>query len=185
MLIRCFVSIDIEDPMVRAKVEGIQRELLLTHADLKFVDPKSIHITLLFLGEVDQKITKEMCKVLSGRELAPKRIRLEGLGLFPSASRPNIVWLGVTSGVDELNIAAEKVATLLKPFGFAPEERGFQAHVTIARVKSGRNGEKLVEKVREMSKEPIGEVITSPVRLKKSTLTPKGPVYETICEAGL
>jgi len=170
--------------MVRTKVERIQRELLLTHADLRFVDPKSIHITLLFLGEVDEKITKEMCKVLNGKELSPKRIRLEGLGLFPSVSRPNVVWLGVTSGIEELNIAADKVAALLKPFGFAPEERGFQAHVTIARVKSGRNKERLVEKIREMSREPIGEIITSPVRLKKSTLTPKGPVYETICEAG-
>jgi 2'-5' RNA ligase len=181
--IRCFVSFDIEDPVVRTKVEFLQKELLLTHADLRLVNPKAIHLTLLFLGDVEEPLTKEICKVLRGRELASKKIRLEGLGLFPSASRPSVVWLGITYGTEELNAAADRVASLLKPFGFAPDERGFQAHVTIARVKSGRNRERLVEKVRELSKEPIGEVTTSPARLKKSILTPKGPVYETLCEA--
>lgn len=183
MLLRSFVSMDIEDPTVRSKVERIQRELSLTQTDLKFVDPNTLHVTLLFLGDVEEALTREMCGLLKGRELMAKRIRLEGLGFFPSASRPSVVWLGVTSGAEELSLAADRVAALLKPFGFAPDSKGFQSHITIARVRSGRNRERLVERTRELSQEPIGEVITSAVRLKKSTLTPKGPIYETICEA--
>lgn len=183
MLLRSFVSMDIEDPIVRSNVERIQKELSLTHADLKFIDPNTLHVTLLFLGDVEEALTRGICGSLKGKELAPKRIRLEGLGFFPSAGRPSVIWLGVVSGAEELRLAAEKVADLLKPFGFAPESRGFQSHITIARLRSGRNKEELVEKARELSQEPMGEVITSTVRLKKSTLTPKGPIYETICEA--
>lgn len=183
MLLRSFVSIDIEGPVIRSNVERVQRELSLTHADLKFVDPSIIHITLLFLGDVEESLTREMCGLLRGEELMPKKIVLRGLGFFPSPTRPSVVWLGVTSGAEALSIAADKVATLLKPFGFAPDSRDFQAHITIARVKSGRNRDKLVEKARELSQEPMGEVTTSPVRLKKSTLTPRGPIYDTLCEA--
>lgn len=183
MLLRSFASMDIEDPVIRSNVERIQRELSLTHADLKFVDPSILHITLLFLGDVEESLTREMCGFLKGEGLMPKRIMLEGLGFFPSASRPSVVWLGVTSGAEELSIVADRVAALLKPFGFAPDSKDFQSHITIARVKSGRNRDKLVEKARELSQEPIGEVTTSPVRLKKSTLTPKGPIYNTLCEA--
>ena len=174
---------DIEGPLIRNNVEKIQRELSLTHADLKFVDPSILHITLLFLGDVEESITREMCGLLRGEELMPKRIVLEGLGFFPSPSRPSVVWLGVTSGGEGLRIAADRVAALLKPLGFAPDSKDFKSHITIARVKSGRNRDKLVERAHELSREPIGEVTTSPVRLKKSTLTPKGPIYETICEA--
>ncbi|MBO3803624.1 MAG: RNA 2',3'-cyclic phosphodiesterase [Candidatus Brockarchaeota archaeon] len=183
MPIRCFVSVDIEDPSVMSKVESLQRELLLTHADLRLVNPKSIHLTLLFLGEVEETVAKGICGVLRGKELSPKKVRLEGLGLFPSASRPNVVWIGIASGAEELNAAACRVASLLKPFGFSPDEKGFQAHVTIARVRSGRNKDRLLEKVRELGRVQVGEVSTSPVRLKKSTLTPVGPIYETLCEA--
>jgi len=183
LLLRSFVSIDIEGPLIRSNVERIQRELSLTHADLKFVDPGILHVTLLFLGDVEESLTREMCGLLRGEELMAKRIVLGGLGFFPSATRPRVVWLGMTSGAEELSIAADKVTALLKPFGFAPDSKDFQSHITIARVKSGRNRDKLVERAHELSKEPIGEVTTSPVRLKKSTLTPKGPIYDTICEA--
>jgi 2'-5' RNA ligase len=174
---------DVEDSKVRGKVQDLQRELSLTHADLRFVDPNIMHFTLIFLGDVEESIIERICASLRGEELMAKRIRLEGLGFFPSASRPNVIWLGVSSGAQGLVQAADRAVALLRSLGFGPDKKGFQPHMTIARVRSGRNREALATKVMELSMEPIGEVMTSSVRLKKSTLTPNGPIYETLCEA--
>src|SRR5262245_40120929 len=100
---RTFIGIDIGDT-IRANALALQKELAKTGTEVKWASANSLHITLLFLGDVDDRDLHAVCK--SVQEVAASEpsfaLRVSGVGAFPTARRPKILWAGLTQGVEPL-----------------------------------------------------------------------------------
>ncbi|MEM1556971.1 MAG: RNA 2',3'-cyclic phosphodiesterase [Thermoproteota archaeon] len=180
-MVRVFVSLDIEDDSIGNRVSEIQRRMVETRADLKLVDTKILHMTLFFIGEIHESMVNELCRVLSRVEGRPVEIELRGLGAFPTVSQPRVVFAKINKGADKIVDRAGKVSEALSSLGLRMSEE-FSPHITLARVRSRIGVDKLIMFIKDNSDILIGETVTSRLRLKKSILTPKGPIYETLWE---
>jgi 2'-5' RNA ligase len=112
----------------------------------------------------------------------PFTVQFAGLGAFPNLRRISVVWVGITRGQEELEGIFQQLEPKLRKIGLSPDNKGFSPHMTIARVKSGINREALAKYIESMRDRDFGQIAVAAVRLKKSTLTPKGPIYTTIHE---
>lgn len=180
--IRSFVAVDVNDKAVLQRIVDCQIELTRTGADLKLVEPENIHATIRFLGEVDVSLLDQVKNELSQLTFRSFAIELRGVGAFPNPHRPNVVWVGVTKGDEELQRIFSSLEPRLRGLGFPADRKGFSPHITIGRVKSGRNRDILYSAIMDLSDREFGSMTVDSIRLKKSMLTPKGPVYSTIYE---
>lgn len=179
--IRSFIAIDIGS-QVLDQILTFQKTLLDTGADLKPVEAENIHITLRFLGEVPLSLIDRISGELKTLSFDPFEASFQGVGVFPNTRRINVVWIGIEKGVLELVAIHGQVESRLKRLGIRPDDRGFSPHVTIVRVRSARNRDRLVEAVAAAKDKEFGTFPVDSVRLKRSVLTPKGPVYTTLTE---
>jgi 2'-5' RNA ligase len=179
-LIRCFFAIDIEDKSTLEKIIVLQNRLQETGANLKLVAPENIHITLKFIGEVPSDFVDRMINFSGEIEFSPFKAELRDVGCFPSLRRINVVWVGIKEGNIGLMTIFQGLESRMRQLGLKPERRGFSPHITIARVRSGRNRDKLAEVVDEVSDTFFGVFEVTNFRLKKSVLKPSGPTYSTI-----
>jgi 2'-5' RNA ligase len=147
--------------------------------DVRWVAVENYHLTLKFLGQVARATAGALGDSL-GRvagEVRPFRIELGGLGAFPSAGRPQTVWIGVTGGSEPLVALARATDGVCAAHGFAKEERAFHAHLTLGRVHSPRGRDELAARLRAGGAEPVGGFEVDALYLMKSTLLPRGAVY--------
>jgi len=178
--VRCFVAVDVEDPALVSRIVNIQEQLKASRARLKLVEPQNLHLTLRFIGEVAKPLVSEIAGVLEEIEFASFKLELAGVGAFPNRRRPRVVWIGVREGHDELAELSRRVNEALAKLKIPKPREDFVPHLTIARVK-GAAGD-LPRVLAELEGVEVGEMLVSNFRLKKSTLTPRGPVYETLFE---
>jgi len=184
--VRAFVSIDVEDPGLVSRVGLLKGAIASTGADVKLVEDENLHLTLAFLGELPESSVALVSEALRGVSHAPFRLHLKGVGCFPSCSRPRVVWVGAAEGGEEVEALHRKVASALRRAGFSLEEEGgFEPHLTVARVRSGRGVERLKKLIEGYADEDFGWLEVREFRLKKSTLTPRGPIYETLASFAL
>jgi 2'-5' RNA ligase len=180
--IRSFMAFDMDNESVLGRIAESQIMLTKTGADVKLVEPKNIHMTLRFLGNITpgtvEKIFEEMKKV----QFVPFDVRLNGVGAFPNPRYPRVVWAGITQGADQLRSIFEQLEPKLLGLGFAPDPKGFSPHLTIARVRSGRNRAELAKYLLENESCEFGVIKAKCLRLKRSDLTPRGPIYSTLKE---
>ena len=187
---RCFIAIDINES-VRGAIGGLQLKLRrqsgLDQPEVKWPLPESIHLTLKFLGEVPDEsidgIKKAMDDSFSG--FGPFEASLEGTGAFPSANYMRVVWVGMKENSERLIEMQKALDENLAQLGFAREKRRFHPHLTIARVKSQKGKEKLKMFINKNKERSFGKLKVDSVKLKKSVLSPKGPVYSTVGETKL
>jgi len=181
-MIRAFIAFDIDSDLVFKRLSEVQETLINTGADLKLVEPQNIHVTMRFLGDIQptsiDAIYEEMKKV----SFTPFDVELKGLGAFPNLRYARVVWVGIQKGAQELKNIFDQLEPRLQRLGFRPDPKGFNPHLTIARVKSGRNKAELARQVEEMTNHKCGTIRAEYLRLKKSVLTPKGPIYSTLKE---
>ena len=175
-LIRTFIAVEL-DPSFREKIRELQDKF--STFDLKFVKPELVHITLKFLGDVDELRIPSTSAALDSILCEPFEARIGELGAFPKPANPRVLWLGATGNFKALH---ENVEDLLKPFKFESENREFSAHATLARVKFLKKDQKnaFINTLKEFKDIEIGSMWVNKVLLKKSTLTPEGPIYETL-----
>jgi 2'-5' RNA ligase len=185
MSIRCFVAVECGGDELAAKFRDVRRMLETTRADVKFVEPENVHLTLRFLGEIEPSLVEQVSQVVKETNFQPFSARLEGVGVFPNLRRPRVVWAGISEGVSQLAEVWKDVDTKLSGLGFERERRGFSPHITIGRVRSGRNRERLVEELSTLSNYVFGGLQVDRVVLKKSVLTPRGPIYTTLAESAV
>ncbi len=182
---RAFIGIDIDEE-VRKKIVDAQEQLKATGADLKLVDPPNIHVTMKFLGDTsDDKIPGivEILKMaVGGRDKFDIGVR--GVGVFPNPHYIRVIWTGVEVGKEELFDIHGKIEEQLHGFGFR-QDRYFVPHLTIARVRTARMKDHLATFVKEMSDVGFGVSRAQAVELKQSTLTSKGPIYNTLARIEL
>jgi 2'-5' RNA ligase len=181
---RTFIAVDVDEPSIVAKLREIEQELNMVKARMKLVEPENFHITLRFLGEVPDHVVSDIrSQVLLKIKFKPFTLKLSGVGAFPSPTSARVIWVGVVQGFDELKRIREQLDLLLKDVGVRYEEdEEFTPHITLARLKE-RPSPEVARFIVEHSSYDIGEMTIKAVRLKKSTLTPRGPIYETIAEA--
>lgn len=181
-IIRSFIAIDLGSQIVD-QIVALQRTLRDTGADVKLVEAENIHITVRFLGEISLSLVERIGEELKTLRFDTFETSLQGVGVFPDMRRINVVWIGIERNVLELVGLHGQVESRLKKLNIRPDNRGFSPHITIARVKSARNKDKLGEAILAMQDKEFGAFPVDSVKLKKSVLTPKGPVYTTLAEA--
>lgn len=180
--IRSFIAFDIEDDAILKRISDVQKMLLETGADLKLVEPKNIHITIRFLGNITSATVEKIGEELKKVQFTPFDIKISGVGAFPNMHYPRVLWAGIIEGTVQLKEIFNQIEPRLRSLGFAPDPKGFSPHLTIARVKSGRNKTELVKCLNQNVNYNFGTVRASCLRLKRSDLTPKGPLYSTLKE---
>jgi 2'-5' RNA ligase len=180
--IRSFVAFDIDSESVLKRMTEVQGLLLKTGADLKIVEPKNIHMTLRFLGNITPGTVEKIFEGMKRVQFVSFDVKIRGVGAFPNARYPRVVWAGIAEGADQLRSIFSQLEPSLRSLGFASDPKGFSPHLTIARVRSGRNKAELARFISENEEYEFGVVRAACLRLKKSDLTPKGPIYSTLRE---
>ena len=184
MGVRCFVAVEVDDQGVLDALGRVQAGLVGSGGDLKPVEQENIHLTLKFLGDVDDGLLDEVKRVVGSLSFEPFRMALAETGAFPNLRRPKVLWAGVSEGVDELSAIFGELEAGFVGLGFKREGRRFSPHITIARVRSERNQNWLMEEVLRQRDTDFGSFEVGSVKLKRSVLTPRGPVYSTLVESG-
>lgn len=177
-MIRTFIAVELPEKFV-PEIERIGS--LIRMPGVKLVEPELVHITLKFLGDIHEDKVEPIASALSEIKCKPFEARIKGIGMFPKPSYVRVIWLGGHGEFDTLHREVERV---LSPFIFE-KERDFTPHATFARVKQPVNRIELMEKIKNIGGADFGTFSVSSICLKKSTLTPGGPIYETLKEIKL
>jgi 2'-5' RNA ligase len=180
--IRSFIAFDMDSESVLKRITDVQSLLARSGADLKLVEPKNIHITVRFLGNITPSVIEKIFEEMKKVQFAPFDVKINGVGAFPNVHYPRVLWAGITEGVDRLRSIFSQLEPRLHSLGFTPDKKGFSPHLTIARMKSGRNKAELAKFLTENTQYEFGIVRAECLRLKRSDLTPKGPIYSTLKE---
>lgn len=178
---RTFIAIEIESE-IKDKIAGLIKELAKKEARVGWVKKDSIHLTLKFLGEIDEKKVKEISEKLRkiSSQFLPFKIRIEGAGWFPEgSSKPRVLWVGVKYP-EELKNLWKEIENDMEKIGFKPEGRGFSPHITIGRVKENGGIGEVLETLRKYSNNNFGEMQVKRVILFQSILKPDGAEYKPI-----
>ncbi len=125
-----------------------------------------------------EKISKDIDKI----SFRPFDLELSGVGVFPNMRRINVIWVGIKKGLKETENVFDQVENRLTKLGFKSDRKKFSPHITISRVRTGRNKEALTRQVLELKDIEFRVFRVDTLRLMKSVLTPKGPIYSTLHE---
>jgi len=169
--VRIFIAIEVNDQGVLNSIHKIQAEL---NIKAKPVELHNMHFTVQFLGEVSEEMIRKISDTLSGIEFSAFPIIFASIGVFPNPNSPRVIWIGTNNGVNELEKLAETIRTKLSHLGFSPDKK-FKPHITIFRIKNKIEG--LSSKLEKFTAYDFGKQVVSEIKLKKSELTPNGPVY--------
>lgn len=142
---RLFVAVELSESLRRAAADaaGRIRRQAGRAIEARWVDPEHMHVTVRFIGQVDDDRVPELVKVVAEPlSVPPFEIALGRCGVFPPRGGLRVIWIGLTSGLQSLTAMHDEFNQRLAPLGFAPETRPYSAHLTLARVKEGRNPER-------------------------------------------
>ena len=178
---REFLAVDIDHKHLN-KIAGIQRRLSDADAPVKFVERENLHLTLKFFGEISADKNKEIIRIVQEKlkKIKPFPLHIRGMGVFPNLGYIRVVWLGIEEP-NNFSVIQKDLDQDFINMGFK-KERNYTAHLTIGRVKGAHNKEALVAKIKELEEIDIGEMNVDRVVLKKSELTPAGPIYTILHE---
>lgn len=184
--VRSFIAILLA-PEIQEKLGELRRRLRSADLQVKWVAPENIHLTMKFLGDVRTDRLEEIAAALQSVAAGcrPFEISVAGTGVFPDKRRPRIIWAGVREGEEELLRLARLIEDACVQAGCRKEERGFIAHLTVARVKEMRYPQEFFAKAQKCEEQEFGRMAVRKISLMKSTLTPKGPIYDTIHDVEL
>lgn len=180
--IRSFIAFEINNQSVLQRFTDAQNQLTKTGADLKPVAPQNIHITMRFLGDISPNMVDTIHESMKKVSFSAFDCEVRGLGAFPDVRYPRVVWAGIRKGANDLRSVFEQLEPDLRQLGFPADSKGFSPHLTLARVKTGRNKAELARCIQDLADFDFGVVRADCLRLKKSVLTPKGPIYSTLKE---
>jgi 2'-5' RNA ligase len=172
--VRAFVAIDVPADSLPELLRVC--EALGAISGVRSVDPSLLHITVQFLGEIDQAQAQLIASSLGPAASSCRsfEIAVEGLGAFPSVSRPQVVWAGCESS--GLAALASRAREALAAAGFRPDKR-FEPHITLGRVKRPPDHSALRKLLESWRDSGLGTFRVDEVKLKKSDLAPGGPIY--------
>lgn len=180
---RTFIAIELNDEL-RFALERIISRVERTGADIKWVRPRSMHLTLKFLGEIDPgeglaKVETALAGIV--QEHAGFNLALEGTGVFPPSGRPRVFWAGLEDK-PELRSLQSDLETALAGLGFPVEKRGFTPHLTLGRVRGPAGSSEAAEALEKCNGAVTGTLRVDKIVLFESILKPQGAEHRTIME---
>jgi RNA 2',3'-cyclic 3'-phosphodiesterase len=185
--LRTFIAVDLGRPL-RDRCAALQENLANTGADVKWVEVENLHVSLFFLGEVDEREIVPLCRVVASgcNTYSPFSLSVETVGCFPNPRRPRVVWVGVGEGSAELVALHDTLEPPLLELGcYRREQRQFKPHITLGRVRSERAGDQLANALKKYATWQGGITEVREVQVMSSELTPQGPVYTILSRAKL
>jgi len=182
--IRAFLAIDLDEDL-KPKINKIIREFKQIDTRIKYVDLINMHLTLKFFGDIDVDGLDMLEKAIRNvvEDFDSFEIKIKGCGAFPNNNHIKVIWVGI----DDESILKNLHDKLDKEFtrmGFDKDKK-FSSHLTIGRMKSAKNKDKVKSVIEEFQDVEIGTMNVDKIILKKSTLTPSGPIYEDLIEFNL
>jgi 2'-5' RNA ligase len=185
-LIRSFLAIELPRTILK-KIEEVEGDLKSSHADVRWVNPEKIHLTLKFFGNIDESKIDPIVKSEEGpiRTVSPFSLKVRGMGAFPHFKNPRVIWMGLVDGKEVLISLQKKLETEFEKIGFESEERPFHPHLTLGRMKSNRGRDELVGRMEKYREEEFGDLQVERVVLFRSDLRPSGPIYTPLKEIKL
>jgi 2'-5' RNA ligase len=177
-MIRAFIATEI--PRFD-ELDNLMDKIRKSGARISMPKSEGMHVTLKFLGDIEEDSVTEIIGHL-GRSVSgfgPFDVKVAGTGVFPNPRNPKVFWVGLEDG-GFLGRIAGSIDESLSTMGFAGEKRPFTPHITIARVKAPSGVERAMGILKEFEKAQFGTYLVKDIRLKKSTLTPTGSVYEDL-----
>ena len=175
---RTFIAVDV----LNVAIVKLQNDILSAAGwnprDVKLVEPHNFHFTVIFLGEISDQDVERIKEMLAGFQFEPFTITYAGIGAFPNPAHARVVWVGLDSGgAQKLTALANDIIAKMSELGFKAD-KPFSAHMTFLRAK-GRP-----IRATEISTKYQGRTFGSDridkVHLKKSELTPSGPIYSNV-----
>ncbi|WEU40728.1 MAG: RNA 2',3'-cyclic phosphodiesterase [Candidatus Odinarchaeum yellowstonii] len=178
--IRVFIAADIDDKEIVEKISVVKNSFSDGNIKIKFVEDENLHLTLKFIGEVDERLIPQIEEKMLNIKAAAFTITLKNIGVF-TPRYPRVLWIGIENGLAELVKLASAINTNLNSLGFRLE-KDFTPHLTIGRIKYVKDKRQLIERIQALKNLDFGSMLIRCFKLKKSTLTPAGPIYQTIKE---
>ena len=177
--IRSFLAIELDNDLVPGILD-VQKEFKKTNANVKYVPEENMHFTLKFFGNIDEEMVDDIALAVEKviKNYSSFDLNIKNCGCFPNKKVIKVLWLGLEEGspIKDLQKDLDKE---FKKLGFK-KEKNFISHLTIGRVKSPKNKKEIRETIEKLENIEIGQMSVSKICLKKSTLTPQGPIYENI-----
>jgi 2'-5' RNA ligase len=185
-LIRSFLAIEIPRA-IQEKIEEVQKDLRSSYADVRWVNPEKIHLTLKFFGSMEEPRIEPVTQSIAGpiRTTSPFSIKVRGVGAFPNLKNPRVIWMGLVEGKEVLTQFQKQLEAELEKIGFEPEGRAFHPHLTLGRMRSSKGREALIGRIEKYHEEEFGVFQVERVVLFKSDLRPTGPIYTSLKELRL
>ncbi len=173
---RLFVAVDVPDETRRA-LHAVIEGFSAVCRGARWVRPEGVHITLKFIGHVEEANLAVIQEKLSGvhREKTID-MAFRQFGFFPNEKRPRVLYVGIDAG-EELGALAGEIETRLEPLGIAKEARAFQPHLTLARFKSNEGLPELRKKIASLPAQDFGGGAAAEFHLYQSVLQSGGAVY--------
>ena len=174
---RVFLSIDISNNEIINSIKNFQN---LIKVDAKPIQSKNLHFTLQFLGEISENKIELVIEELKKIEFSKFEVNLKGIRVFPNTKSPKIIWIGTDqNGSNKMIDLSKKIQESLKPLGFI-SDKSFKPHITVFRIKK-KIGD-ITKEMKMYENNNFGIQDVSSFKLKKSELTPSGPIYTDLME---
>jgi 2'-5' RNA ligase len=179
---RCFIAIELDNP-IKKKLSQLQDRLRykddFNDRSIRWVNPQQIHLTLKFLGDIEDDLAFNVSKVVTEvcDECEPFDFEIAGVGCFPEQGPARVLWAGVKQGCENLAQLQGKIDLAMQQLGFPLEKRRFSGHLTLARIKLPKAGSRLQSAVAELGEINIGCQCVDSVTVFQSELAKNGPIH--------
>ncbi len=177
---RTFFAVSISEE-TQGLLRNISKDIPELKNNVRLVHPENAHITLKFLGPTDENLVPRIIErvSLALKEFKMFEFKCEGTGVFPKASHPRVLWLGISRGSDNLKILSQKINNTLEMLQINKDKRGFTSHITLGRIKNSKKHVDGLEKFLSYSFQPTSNIVNRLI-FYESVLTPKGAVYNPL-----
>ena len=178
--LRLFISVNIDSREITSEIANFQK--MVSFRGIKVVQPDLFHFSLHFLGDTPKEVVPEIENIFNSIEQAPFTITMKGSGVFPSLHNIKVLWIGVSSGATELTSLQKQFKQPLENLNFKTDSRPYTPHLTIGRVKflNPESKKTIQQAVREYQSVEFGSQEITNIHLMQSTLTPEGPIYQSL-----
>jgi 2'-5' RNA ligase len=184
--IRTFIAIEIPKTVI-SKIRELQGVIKAYGFKIRWVRAENIHLTLKFLGDIEEIKINEIAEAVSktAEQHSPISLKAKGIGVFPGIKRPHVLWVGLSGQLEALIKLQQTLDENLIALGFSSEERPFKGHLTMGRIKDRIDVKKLGDALMAFRRFESETFTTGQIILYKSELTPSGAIYTKLASASI
>lgn len=177
---RTFIAVELSKGTI-SELKRVISELNISGANIKWIKPDTLHLTLKFLGDIPEEMVPVISRKLKqlAEETDPFDLSIKGIGVFPEWRNARVIWVGIEKGAEELSALASRVEEAMASAGFPRDKRKFLPHITVGRMRSAKNMDKLQETARALEVEEISTPIAA-LTFFRSELTRTGAIHTPI-----